>query len=77
MYNHYIVIDSDKNILEYFTDNYKNINRGEIIHIRECPEIKFYLEIDGKKIYNPDLIKYPPLTFLYKYDNGEVIKNEL
>lgn len=71
MNNHYIKIDTDKNIIKGFSDAFEQPLINDIC-INEDGERHF--ELNG--IINPSLINSQGI-YLYKYVNGEVVtKND-
>lgn len=81
MYTHYIRIDEEKNIVHRFSDCYEKPDKKDI-KLRETEEKKFYFEINGKKLYNPNIIHLETTEYKYKFVNdtlqvSEVMDGEL
>ena len=70
-YKHYIKLNDDNEIIDYWSSGFRDDTDGVLL--RETDYRKFYLEINGIKIYNPVLLNMDEMTFNYKYLNNEVV----
>lgn len=69
MTKHYIRINESNEIIYGFSDVFEQPQEGDVL-LRETNQMQFYLE---DYIFNP-ILQITPNVFVYKYENGEVVK---